>query len=170
MINETPWHAEVGTWRATTGGAYNFPGAYGTIYSGSAFPNKGAIPQPVNKNGLIISQGKKVRGTGTLFTSQMKPGDHIYAKDVVRRIDYIESDTLLTLIEGFPTDIATPISPLLCEQQIYRKIAIKNVHASSNAILQEATIAPGTTPFVNGGAPLSYDASGGGTLEITVHK
>lgn len=169
MINETMWHPEVGIWRAATGGAYNFPGAYGVIYSGSSFPAKGAIPQPVNKNGVIISQGKKVRGTGTLFTSQMKPGDHIYAKDVVRRIDYIESDTLLTLVEAFPTDILTPISPLLCEQQIYRMIYAKNTHASTAAVLQEAPFAAGNT-HVSAGAPLSYDASGGGTIEFEAHK
>jgi hypothetical protein len=169
MINETLYHPEVALWRATTGGAYNFPGAYGTIYSGSAFPAKGAIPQPTNKNGTIISQGKKVRGTGTLFSSQMKPGDFIYAKDVVRQIDYIESDTLLTLKQGFPTDIATGISPLLCEQQTYKMIYAKNVHASTAAVLQEAPFSSGNT-HISAGAPFSYDASGGGTIEIEAHK
>lgn len=169
MINEALYHPEVGIWRATTGGAYNFPGAYGTIYSGSAFPPKGAIPQPTGKNGTIISQGLKVRGTGTLFLSQMKPGDYIYAKDVVRRIDYIESDTLLTLVQAFPTDIATGISPLICEQQTYKMIYAKNVHTSTAAVLQEAPFSSGNT-HVSGGAPLSYDASGGGTIEFEGHK
>jgi hypothetical protein len=169
MINETLYHPEVALWRASTGGAYNFPGAYGVIYTGSAFPTKGAIPQPTGKNGTIISQGTKVRGTGTLFLSQMKPGDFIYAKDVVRQIDYIESDTLLTLKQGFPTDIATGISPLICEQQTYKMIYAKNTNASTAAVLQEAPFAFGNT-HVSAGAPFSYDASGGGTIEFEGHK
>lgn len=169
MINETLSHAEVAIWRAQTGGAYNFPGAYGVIYNGSSFPNKGAIPQPTIRNGTIISQGVKVRGTGTLFTSQCKPGDFIYARDVVRRILYIESDTLLTLATAFPTDISSGISLLICEQQTYKMIYAKNVHASAAGTLQEAPMSAGNT-HLSAGAPFSYDFSSGGTLEIEAHK
>lgn len=170
MINETLYHPESSIWRATTGGAYNFPSAYGIIASGTVFPNKGAIPVPTNKNGTIISQGKKVRGTGTLFlTQQIKPGDFIYAKEVVRQVDYVESETLLTLKQAFPTDIATGVSVLVCEQQTYKMVYAKNTHASSAGVLQESPMAAGNT-HLSAGAPFSYDFSGGGTLEIEAHK
>lgn len=172
MLNETFNHAEVATFRATTSGAYNIPGAYGVIQIGNSFPTTGAIPIPTIRNGTIISQGINVRGTGTLFTKQVKPGDYIYntAQKVVRMIDYIISDNLLILKQAFPSDISVGVSVLICEQQTFKKIVVRNAHATTNAVLQEAPMAPGQTPFFNGGAPISYDASGGGTLEFTVHK
>ncbi len=169
MFNETLSFPENATFRATTGGAYNIIGAYGIRSAGTAFPTTGAIPIPTGKTGTILSTGKKVRGTGTLFTKQMKPGDFIYAKNVVRMIDYIESDYMLTLTQAFPTDIAVAIIPLICECQFYKAIYFKNTHASSSAICQESPISPGNT-FLNGGAVISYDASGGGTLEFQLHK
>jgi hypothetical protein len=168
MFNETLYHPEVATFRAVTGGAYNLKGAYGVMVKGSAFPVKGAIPIPTGKSGTIISTGKKVRGTDTLFTREMKEGDHIYAKDVVRRIDYIVSDTLLVLTQEFPTDILTGVIPLICEQQFYKAIVAKNVHTSDAAILQEAPIASGQV-VLNGGAPLSYDATSG-QIDFTLNK
>lgn len=169
MFNETIFHAEVATFRASTGGAYNLIGAYGVMVSGTVFPAKGSIPIPTGKSGTIISTGKGVRGTGTLFTSQMKPGDYIYSKDVVRRIDYIVSDTLLFLTQGFPTDISVAVIPLICEQQFYKAIYCKNTHATTAGVLQEAPMAAGQT-FLNGGSPVAYDTSGGGTLEFQLHK
>lgn len=168
MFNELLNHPEVAIFRAQTGGAYNIIGAYGIMARGSSFPVKGAIPIPTGKSGTIISTGKKVRGTGTLFKSQMKPGDYIYAKEVVRRIDYIENDYMLTLTQAFPTDISVAVIPLVCEQQFYKAIKVKNTHASADAIYQEAPITPGNVEF-SGGAPISYDATGS-ELEIQVHK
>lgn len=171
MFNETFFHAEQAVFRASTGGAYNLIGAYGVMTKGTVFNTKGAMPIPTGKSGTIYSTGKGVRGNSTLFLSQMKPGDYIYAKDVVRRIDYIVSDTLLFLTQEFPTDIASgaPVIPLICEQQFYKSIYAKNTHASTSAVLQEAPMAPGQT-FLNGGAPVSFDASGGGTIEFQLHK
>lgn len=170
MYNETLYHPEIATLRARTGGAYNIIGAYGLMVRGSSFPVKGAIPIPTGKTGTIFSTGKKVRGNGTLFTKEMKPGDFIYAKDVVRMIDYIESDVMLTLRQEFPTDIdsGSPVIPLICEQQMYKSIYAKNVHSADAAILQEAPFAAGAVEL-NGGAPLSYDATSG-TIEFSVKK
>lgn len=171
MINQTLQHAEIQVWRAVTGGVYNFPKAYGEVVSGLIFPTVGSIPQATPKNGTIISQGKNVRGFGTLFMSQMKPGDYIYAKNVVRRIKDIISDTLLVINQAFPTDITSPaVTPMICEPQTYSMVYIKNTHASTSAILQEALIAAQAGQSLSGGSPLSYDASSGGTLEIEVHK
>lgn len=160
---------ETATFRAQTGGAYNIIGAYGAMASGSAFPTKGAIPIPTGQSGTIISTGKWVRGTSTLFISQMHAGDYLYHKDVVRRIDYVETDTLLVLTQAFPTDIASGEIPMLCQAQFYKAIYAKNTHGSTDAKLQEAPITPGNT-FLNEGSPISFDASGGGELEFQVHK
>lgn len=169
MFNETLYHPEVATFRAATGGAYNLIGAYGVMAKGTSFPNKGAIPIPTGKSGTIKSTGKAVRGTGTLFTREMRPGDYLYHKEVVRRIDYIESDTLLHLTQAFPSDISVSEIPLYCESQMYKAVYAKNTHASTSAVFQEAPIAPSNT-FLNGGAVISYDASAGGTLEFQFHK
>lgn len=169
MFNETLYHPEVATFRAATGGAYNLIGAYGVMAKGSNFPAKGAIPIPTGKSGTIVSTGKAVRGTSTLFTRQMKPGDYLYHKDVVRRIDYIVSDTLLFLTQAFPSDIAVGEIPLYCESQMYKAVYAKNTNVLSVAVFQEAPLAMANT-FLNGGSVISYDASSGGTLEFQLHK
>lgn len=166
MLNAGPF--EVATYRAQTGGRYNILGAYGNMVTGTAFPVKGAIPIPTGQSGTIVSTGKYVRGTSTRFLSQFIPGDYLYHKEVVRRIDYIESDTLLVLTQAFPTDIASGEIPLRCPQQFYTAIYAKNTHASVDAILQEANMTPGNT-FLNQGAPVSYDATGS-EIEFQVHK
>lgn len=166
MLNQGPF--EGATFRATTGGAYNIIGAYGAMVKGTFFPMKGAIPIPTGKSGTIISAGRRVRGTGTKFTSEMHPGDYLYHKDVVRRIDFVESDTMLTLTQEFPSDITVDEIPLLCPSQMYSSIYAKSTHGTIAAILQEAPIAAGNT-FLNQGAPISYDASSG-QLQFQVHK
>lgn len=169
MFNETLYHPEFATFRAATGGAYNLIGAYGVIVKGSNFPAKGAIPIPTGKTGTIISTGIGVRGTGTKFNQEMKPGDYLYHKDVVRRIDYIVSDTLMFLTQAFPSDITVAEIPRYCENQMYKAVYAKNVNASTIATFQEAPLSPSNT-FLNGGSVISYDASGGGSLEFQLHK
>lgn len=167
MLNSGPF--ETAVFRAQTGGRYNILGAYGLMVTGTSFPLKGAIPIPTGQSGTIVSTGKYVRGTNTRFLSQFIPGDFIYHKDVVRRIDYIETDSFMVLTQGFPTDIAVAEIPLKCGQQFYAGIYAKNTHATTDAILQEANMTPGNT-FLNQGAPISYDCTSGGELEFQVHK
>lgn len=168
MINETKFHAETATFRAVTGGAYNFPDAYGVIKAGTAFQTKGSIPQATAQSGTIISQGKNVRGTGTEFT-KLNLGDFLYQKDVVRQITEIISDTLLVLKEAFPTDITVAVTPLVCKPQIFKKITAKSTHASTAATaLQESPFRVGDE-FISGGAPLSYDATAG-EISFIVNK
>lgn len=164
-LNETMWHAEKQTFRVITGGAYTLPGAYGAIAYGAAFPVKGTIPFSKPFQGTIISQGNAVRGTNTRFLTDLSPDDHIHAKDVVRKIAYIVSDTLLFLEAGFPTDITSAGEGLrICKPQIYKKIYAKSTGAS-DAIVQEATFKP-NDEMTNGGAPISYDAASG---QISFH-
>src|SRR5688572_942015 len=112
MLNSGPF--EAATYRAQTGGRYNILGAYGLMVTGTSFATKGAIPIPTGQSGTIVSTGKTIRGTSSKFLSEFILGDFIYHKDVVRRIDYIESDTLMTLTQAFPTDIASGEIPLKC--------------------------------------------------------
>lgn len=165
MFSETPFHAENRTWRARTGSAYNFPGAYGIPASGSAFPTKGTIPSPQAKVGTILSTGVNVRGTSTRFTVDIYEGDYIYSKDVVRQVKAVISDTLLVLVQPFPTDISVAVTPLVCRNQYFKAIYASNVHASADAVVQEAPLAAGK-PVLNGGSVISYDATGS-TLEFT---
>lgn len=159
MFNETMWHAEKQTFRAVTGSAYVIPGAYGILVYGSVFPVVGTIPISNPTSGTIISQGVAVRGTNTRFLTELSEDDHIHAKNVVRKISQIVSDTLLYLVGGFPTDITVASSYRVCKPQTYKAIYAKST-GDADAILQEATFVSQET-FLNGGAPISYDATAG---------
>ncbi len=160
-FNQSKWHAEKQVFRAVTGGAYRIPGAYGIIAYGSVFPTRGTIPISTPKAGTIISQGNKVRGTNTRFKSDVQEEDFIHAKNVVRKVRYVISDTLLELEGGFPTDITGAGEGLrICRPQDYNSIYAKSTSTSADAILQEAPFRQGDTQF-GGGAPVSYDATTG---------
>ncbi len=159
MFNETMWHAEKQVFRAVTGGAYNIPFQYGQIIAGSTFPTVGTIPISDPVTGTVISQGRAIRGTGTLFTTELSIDDHIHAKNVGRKIDHIVSDTLLFVVEQFPTDISVATAIRACHPQTYKSIYAKSTGVA-NATLQEAPFDPNDT-FLNGGAPISYDATAG---------
>lgn len=166
-FNERMWHAETNVFRAVTGGAYRLVGAYGLIVYGSNFPRVGTIPLSTPMAGTIISQGVNVRGTGTLFLSQVKEGYFLHAKNVVRRVRHVISDTLLELEGGFPTDIAAPGEGVrICRPQTYISVYVKST-GDADAILQEAPFRQNDTSF-DGGAPLSYDATTGElSFEVT---
>lgn len=173
MFNETKWHDEQGTYRALTGGAFNFPQGDGSVLSGNGsgsgnqFPYKGTIPLARILDGLISSTGKAVRGDIDANFDQLKVNDYLYDGSVLRQIDYIQTSKLLFLKEAFPSDVVD-ITIRVCGRQDLKAIYAKNTHASESAILQEAQFAAGGT-FLNGGAPISYDASLG-DIEFTVHK
>ncbi len=161
------WHPEGAAFRAVTGGAYNIPGPYGVIAYGSSFPTRGTIPLSTPKAGTIISTGKNVRGSSTTFLSDVKKGDYIHANNVVREIDYVISDTLLVLKEGFQPDISTAHGLRICSPQIYKSIYAKSTDSTNAAILQEASFVAGDVSFT-GGSPLSYDATSGQiSFEVT---
>jgi hypothetical protein len=167
MFNETQSHAERGVLRAITGGAYKLFGPYGTIVSGTTFPTRGTIPMSSPKAGTIISQGTMVRGTSTTFKTDVQEEDYIHANNVVRKVRHVISDTLLELMEAFPADISTAHGLRICRPQVYKSIYAKNTHASTSSLVQEAPFAPADTYF-QGGAPISFDATGGGQLDFTL--
>lgn len=160
MINETLFHNESGTFRAVTGGAYNIPNSYGDIMAGASFPVKGTIPISVPQLGTFVSGGKAVRGTGTQFTKFIIQGDYLYDGNILRQIDYVQSDVLLFLKEAFPTDVSSATAVKTCARQFFKMIIAKSTHATVNAILQEAPFVIGDH-VANGGAPYSYDATSG---------
>jgi hypothetical protein len=155
------------TYRAVTGGPYNFPSSYyGIPASGTAFPVKGTIPVAQPKDGTFISQGVKVRGIGTRFLNDVYTGDFIYAKDVIRRVKYVETNEMLTLDQPFPTDVTVAIQPFITRGS-YMASTVKNTHASADSIVNEAPLNFGSQ--ISPLAPISYDATGS-ELEITVSK
>ena len=168
MTSETMWHSEKQVFRAVTGGAYNIPGAYGIMTYGSVFPTRGTIPISTPKAGTIISQGKAVRGSGTSFLTDIQNEDFIHANNVVRKVDYVVSDTLLYLTEGFPSDLTSANGLRICSPQIYKSIYAKSTDSSNNATLQESPFISGDVSF-NMGAPLSYDA-GSGQISFEVSR
>lgn len=160
MFNETQWHAEGNVFRAVTGGAYRLRGAYGVIIYGSNFPSVGVIPLSTPKAGTIISQGAMVRGTNTTFLADVKEGFFIHAKNVVRKVRHVISDTLIELEGGFPTDISSPGEGLrICPPQTYKSVYAKST-GGADTTLQEAPFIQNDT-FLDGGSPFSYNAGSG---------
>jgi len=159
-FNQTVWADERNQFRAVTGGAYRLRGAYGVIVYGSNFPRVGTIPLSTPAPGTIISTGPNVRGTNTLFLSTLREGYYIHAKNVVRKILHIISDTLLVLESGFPTDITSAGEGLrFMRPQTYTSCYAKST-GDADPTLQEAPFRENDTLF-DGGAPFSYDATTG---------
>jgi hypothetical protein len=155
---QTQWHDQRNDFRAVTGSAYRIRGAYGIIAYGSSFPRVGTIPLSTPVAGTIISQGPNVRGTNTLFRSQLREGYYIHAKNVVRKILHIISDDLLVLESGFPTDITSAGEGVrYIKPQGFHTIYAKST-GTADPILNEAPFRQSDTSF-QGGAPISYDAS-----------
>lgn len=166
-FNQTIWHEQTNDFRAVTGGAYRIRGPYGRVSYGTFFPQRGTIPLSHPANGTIVSQGTHVRGTGTSFLSDIKEGYFLHAKNVVRKVQHVISDTLLILEGGFPTDIASPGEGLrFIKPNNYRSIYVKST-GSADATLQEAPFRQNDTSFT-GGSPISYDATTGElSFEVT---
>jgi hypothetical protein len=160
MFNQNQWHAEKQTFRAMTGGAYKLLGPYGTIIQGTNFPAKGTIPMSCPKAGTIISTGLYVRGTGTTFKTDVQEEDYIHANNVIRKVRHVISDTLLQLEQAFPSDISTAHGLWICRPQVYNSIYAKSTGDADATALQEVPFAQNDT-LVNGGAPISFDATAG---------
>lgn len=168
MLNETISQQEYAAFRAVTGSVYNMPDAYGEIQRGNSFPRKGTIPNAVTREGTFKSTGKNVRGTNTQFTKLLQ-GSYLYDGNAVRQIDYVVSDDLLVLRQGFPSDVAVATTVKVCERQFFKSIYGKNTDASATAYIQESPFRPGDV-FLDGGAPIAYDASGSyGEISFSCH-
>lgn len=132
-------------------------------------PNKGTFPLPATMTGTITSDPastgtdnqKVVFGTGTLFTSEVRIGDYIYAGDVVRKVVAIANNTQLTLEYKFPSAVSAAALKIVRPGR-FRRIKAKNTGAGV-AIYQEAkmgTAEESDRASSMGLTPVSYDVSG----------
>ena len=146
-------------------------------YLGSV-PAKGTIPLSETLTGTIESdnsgpdtalEGRIVIGTGTIFLTELMPGDFLYDGDAaVRKIRYIYSDTMLELEEPFPASLSA--DPVLRPKNNYYKQIIAKSTGTVDAELQEAVFRVGED-VVLGGSPVAYDCSTANTLiEFTCSK
>lgn len=155
--------------RVVTGTTHNILGAIAT---------KGCLPLADTKTGTISSDpttadpgniGNKriVFGTNTLFLSEVREGDYIYAADVCRKVLYVTSNTQLILEYQFPSTVSGVALKVVRSGKY--KIVRASSTGSADAIYQEAKFEFGQVAEVwndMGLAPVSWDASAGGS-EIT---
>lgn len=173
MFNETKWHPEEGLYRAVTGSNSNFPTGANGVPSTVSFPTKGTIPIAKTNTGTLSTTGINVRGVGTLFLSEFKPGDWLYNSSAatiqsVRKIRSITSDTVMQLEQAFGVDVSG-IAVLKCEPQTFKAIQSESTGTAA-AILQEAPFAIGSR-IISGGSPIAYDASASNAqISFTCHK
>lgn len=137
-------------------------------------PAVGTIPLLTDLTGTITtdnagaSAGLTVLGSGTIFLTEVFPGDFIYNDDgAIRKVRYVFSDTMLELEEAFPASVSA-IALQVSKLSYYNTVLVENTGAS-DGILQEAGFASGSKSVIEGGAPISYDATGT-TLEFTCSR
>jgi hypothetical protein len=68
-------------------------------------PTTRQLRAPVAAAGTISSNGTEVQGVGTDFLSSILPGYEITSGGVTREVLSVESNTALTLVVAFPTDL-----------------------------------------------------------------
>lgn len=166
MINQNLTNNEVKVERITTGTTHPYLGA---------IPTKGTIPLPDTLTGTITtdnagaSGGLIVLGSGTLFLTEVYPGDFIYDNDAaVRKVVAVFSDTMLKLEEKFPASVSA--IALKVPKRSYYKAITSRSSGTADAELQEASFVI-QSATVTGGSPLAYDASAANAeIEFTCSK
>jgi hypothetical protein len=167
MLNQTKIHLEERTYDIITGQTHPILGP---------IPNVGVIPLPLTKTGTFSTDnadstaGVLVRGTDTLFTTELFVGDFIYNNGRIRKIKYIHSDIMLTLEFAFPASLTAQIVAVP-PRNTYRMITARSIDISStgNPKLQESEFPHGSAT-VNGGSPLTYDVSVYGKIHFQVSQ
>lgn len=145
-------------------------------YLGS-IPTTGCIPLPETLTGTITTNnaggptagdGKIVIGSGTIFLTEVAPGDFIYNGTSVRKVRYVFSDTMLEIENAFPSSLTTQALKVP-KRMLYKRIQV-SCAGSANSIVQEAALKIGDI-IVTGGTPLAYDAAAANSeLEFTCSK
>lgn len=147
----------------------NTPTTHPTL---GTIPVKGCFPQPLTLTGTLVTDnagttaGLLVLGTGTFFITGnaagtgkpvVEVGDFIAdANFVLRRVESIQSDTMLTLEYKFPANLAAAVFYLV-KKNFYRFIRAKST-GTANPTLQEQTFKQ-LDIFDNDGTPVSYDVT-----------
>lgn len=166
MINQNLVNNEVKVERITTGTTHPYLGA---------IPTKGTIPLAETLTGTITtdnagdSEGLIVLGSGTIFLTEVYPGDFIYDDDAaIRKVKAVFSDTMLELEEAFPASVAA-IDLMVPKRSYYKAITARS-SGTVDAELQESSFVAGSST-VTGGSPLAYDASTADSeIEFTCSK
>lgn len=164
MLNRTIFHEEKSVYRIVTGQTHPIFGA---------IPDKGCIPFPDTKTGTFStdnfdsSGGKIMRGTNTLFTTELIAGTtHVYYNGAVRLVKRVYSDVMAELEYAFPAS-ATAQAVKVPPHGKYRQIYAESTGVNQPAVLQDAPFRPGKS-FLNGGAPVAYNVyESGSDAEIT---
>jgi len=167
MLNQTKIHLEERTYDIITGQTHPILGV---------IPNTGVIPLPETKTGTISTDntdstaGCIVRGTSTLFTTELFVGDFLYNSGRIRKIKYIHSDTMLELEYPFPASLSS-VAVSVPPRNTYRMITARSIDisATGNPKLQESEF-PAGAATVNGGSPLTYDVSVYGKIHFQVSQ
>jgi len=163
MINQNLVNNDFKVERITTGTTHPYLGA---------IPAKGTIPLAETKTGTITtdnagtSAGLIVLGVGTLFLTEIFPGDFLYDNDAaIRKVRYVFSDTLLELEEAFPASVSG-IAVKRPKNQYYKEVLVYNTGAAAE--VQESPIEDGER-LILGGSPIAYDGTGS-QLQFTCTK
>lgn len=129
-------------------------------------PVKGCFPLPVTKTGTFqtdhsgnpgSNSGKNVKGTSTLFLSELSQGDFLAdSNGVLRRIKWIFSDTMLELEARFPVSQSGTLVKVV-KKSYYNSIIARSTGTAA-ATLNEQNFAIGAVSYSEG-APMSYDVS-----------
>lgn len=166
MINQNLVNNEVKVERITTGTTHPYLGA---------IPTKGTIPLAETLTGTITtdnagaSAGLIVLGSGTIFLTEVYPGDFIYDNDnSIRKVVAVFSDTMLELEEKFPASVSA-IALKVPKRSYYKAITARS-SGTADAELQESPFEVGAS-VVTGGSPLAYDCTTANTqIEFTCSK
>lgn len=113
---------------------------------------KQTVPANANGTGTIETVGKAVKGTGTLFTTEMPVGSWLVdeSQDEIRIVTSVTSDTLAYVSNPFTTDIPALTTPSI--------IAAKDAKAVSIAVAIPAGLAAGEIDGVAfaGGSSIAF--------------
>lgn len=144
------------------------PGIPGVISTSTS----GRLPAEVTKTGTISHENATtlVIGVGTLFMSELKVGQWIYANSVLRKITDLESNTRLQVNATFGGTLSG-VALKTCESGAYRFVRIENVHASVAATVLGVSVPAGKHVEYKEAAgvePLFYDGTSSTLLISTL--
>jgi hypothetical protein len=127
-----------------------------------AATEKAWYPTPsANLTGTLTSEGKTVRGTSTVFLSELSVGDYLLnpTTDDVQVILRVESDTLLMLAAAMTTTLSATTCKRIKSQQI-KKATIVFAGTGPGVVrgASQATAIASTWPVT---VPLPLESDGG---------
>jgi len=101
---------------------------------------KQTVPASANKTGTIETVGAAVKGTSTLFTTEMQVGSWLtsLAANEIRKVIKVESNTLAYLDHAFTVDIAAGVTPNVVKHSDLniREVAIAIPLTTSGGVAQ----------------------------------